>query len=81
MGTLSLLALRFNYTFIDKALSKMQAPPPDHSAADGINGPLNPFVITPPPPDSKEDEIPGYVSLETSIIRLNLAHRANEPYR
>ncbi|XAO23131.1 hypothetical protein I312_101909 [Cryptococcus bacillisporus CA1280] len=39
----------------------MQAPPPGHSAADGINGPLNPFVITPPPSDGKEDEIPGYV--------------------
>ncbi|WVQ88159.1 hypothetical protein IAS59_001893 [Cryptococcus gattii] len=41
----------------------MQAPPPDHSAADGINRPLNPFVITPPPPDGKEDEIPGYFCL------------------
>lgn len=81
MDTLSLLALRPNYTFIDKALSKMQAPPPGHSAADGINGPLNPFVITPPPSDGKEDEIPGYVSLKTSIIPLNLAHRANESYR
>lgn len=40
----------------------MQAPSPDHSAADGINGPLNPFVVTPPPPDGKDDEIPGYVS-------------------
>ncbi|ALO60456.1 hypothetical protein CNC02355 [Cryptococcus deneoformans JEC21] len=40
----------------------MQAPSPDHSAADGINGPLNPFVVTPPPPDGKDDEIPGYVT-------------------
>lgn len=41
----------------------MQAPPSDHFAADGINGPLNPFVVTPPPPDGKDEGIPGYVSL------------------
>lgn len=39
----------------------MQAPPSDHFAADGINGPLNPFVVTPPPPDGKDEGIPGYV--------------------
>ncbi|WVN85390.1 uncharacterized protein L203_100536 [Cryptococcus depauperatus CBS 7841] len=39
----------------------MQAPSSSHGGADGINGPLNPFVITPPPLDPKEDEIPGYV--------------------
>ncbi|RSH92894.1 hypothetical protein EHS25_008340 [Saitozyma podzolica] len=35
--------------------------PSGGSSANGINGPLNPFVVTPPPPDGKEDEIPGYV--------------------
>ncbi|WVQ82775.1 hypothetical protein IAT38_004907 [Cryptococcus sp. DSM 104549] len=39
----------------------MQAPSGNHGGADGITGPLNPFVVTPPPPDAKEDEIPGYV--------------------
>ncbi|ODO07197.1 hypothetical protein L198_00776 [Cryptococcus wingfieldii CBS 7118] len=40
----------------------MQAPSTSGmGTADGINGPLNPFVVTPPPPDAKDDEIPGYV--------------------
>ena len=38
----------------------MQAPKSSGNA-NGIDGPLNPFVITPPPPDASEDEIPGYV--------------------
>ncbi|WVR05931.1 hypothetical protein IAU60_002957 [Kwoniella sp. DSM 27419] len=40
----------------------MQAPRGGgYGEADGVHGPLNPFVVTPPPPDPKEDEIPGYV--------------------
>ena len=39
---------------------KMNAPSTT-TGSDGINGPLNPFVIDPPTPDAKEDEIPGYV--------------------
>ncbi|WWC66315.1 uncharacterized protein I206_100216 [Kwoniella pini CBS 10737] len=40
----------------------MQAPSGGgYGGGDGITGPLNPFVVTPPPPDAKEDEIPGYV--------------------
>ncbi|ORX35969.1 hypothetical protein BD324DRAFT_651878 [Kockovaella imperatae] len=40
--------------------AEMQAPK-GSSRANGIDGPLNPFVVTPPPPDAAEDEIPGYV--------------------
>ncbi|OCF30322.1 hypothetical protein I316_08042 [Kwoniella heveanensis BCC8398] len=40
----------------------MQAPKSGgYGGGDGIHGPLNPFVVTPPPIDDKEDEIPGYV--------------------
>ncbi|ORY23195.1 hypothetical protein BCR39DRAFT_562025 [Naematelia encephala] len=35
--------------------------PSGHAEHDGIHAPLNPFIITPPPPDAKDDEIPGYV--------------------
>lgn len=35
--------------------------PTGNGGANGIDGPLNPFVIDPPSPDAKEDEIPGYV--------------------
>ncbi|WWD17836.1 hypothetical protein CI109_102280 [Kwoniella shandongensis] len=39
----------------------MNAPKSSGAGADGVLGPLNPFVITPPPIDPKDDEIPGYV--------------------
>ncbi|KAI9635266.1 uncharacterized protein MKK02DRAFT_43947 [Dioszegia hungarica] len=35
--------------------------PKGGGGGNGVDGPLNPFVITPPPADQKEDEIPGYV--------------------
>lgn len=39
----------------------MNAPSGSSGGANGIDGPLNPFVVDPPSPDAKEDEIPGYV--------------------
>ncbi|WVQ70885.1 hypothetical protein IAR50_000410 [Cryptococcus sp. DSM 104548] len=55
----------------------MQAPSASGmGTADGINGPLNPFVVTPPPPDAKDDEIPGYVkrfgAYDASYIYRNI---------
>ncbi|KAK8865972.1 hypothetical protein IAR55_001121 [Kwoniella newhampshirensis] len=50
----------------------MNAPKSAMGTANGIEAPLNPFVITPPPIDAKEDEIPGYVKRFGAYIRTDL---------
>ena len=53
-------AFEVRYTRLKRTHRTMQAPK-SFGHANGIDGPLNPFGITPPPPDASEDEIPGYV--------------------
>ncbi|GFZ43523.1 hypothetical protein JCM24511_01243 [Saitozyma sp. JCM 24511] len=52
--------------------------PSGGSSANGINGPLNPFVVTPPPPDGKEDEIPGYVKRFGAYVRGDAVSQSRE---